>query len=184
MKKQLLLILLLTAGTKLIAQPWMPTGNTPVKYLDIVAGYQNAGAHEKEEEEERKEDGAIEEEEGYQFDRWCWYWKQHLDANGYIVPGAKGSDEWQEYMRKNAGRNTAAKSTATDNWSFIGPKKSNGGYSGIGRVNVVAFDPIDSNTIYVGSAAGSSWKTTDGGNTWKSLYDNMLSLSVSDIKGQ
>ncbi|MBU0859442.1 MAG: hypothetical protein KJ667_05860, partial [Alphaproteobacteria bacterium] len=28
-------------------------------------------------------------DENYQFDRWCWYWKQHLDTAGYIVQNGK-----------------------------------------------------------------------------------------------
>jgi photosystem II stability/assembly factor-like uncharacterized protein len=46
----------------------------------------------------------------------------------------------------------------------------------------VAFDPADSNTFYIGSPAGSTWKTTDGGNTWASLYDFLPTLGVADIK--
>src|ERR1019366_9421851 len=78
---------------------------------------------------------------------------------------------------------TGARTTAIpSNWVFQGPDMCDHGYSGIGRINVVAFDPVDSNTFYVGSAAGSTWKTTDGGITWNSLYDHLPTLGVSDIK--
>jgi photosystem II stability/assembly factor-like uncharacterized protein len=179
MRKIFFLILLIIAGSPAFAQPWMPSHNGPVKYLDVVAAYQRKedAGHDK---EEPKDGYSVEEDEDYQFDRWCWYWKQHLDSAGYIVGVGKTNLEWQKF--KATSNNVASKTTAADSWNFVGPDKCGGGYSGLGRINVVTFDPVDSNVLYVGSAGGSAWKTTDGGNTWKSLYDDMVTLSVTDIR--
>jgi len=182
-KKLLLLTVCSLLCTILKAQPWMPTGNPgPVKFSDIVAAYPKHSG--KDDNEDQAKHGKVQKEgENYLFDRWAWYWRQHLDSNGYIVPPTKTLTEWQKYV-DNVRQNKVTSRTMSlpSNWLFQGPNQSAGGYAGLGRINVVAFDPVDSNTFYIGSAAGSTWKTTDGGNTWASLYDNLPTLGVSDIK--
>lgn len=184
MKKTCLSLLALSTAICVSAQSWTPANTERKKFLEIVK------EHEEHEEEEREAKGkrtpssfeVVEEDEEYQFDRWKWYWKQHLDADGYIVKSWQTAKAWQDYEKQARPAGTAAKATATDNWSFVGPNKTSSGYNGMGRINVVAFDPVDSNTFYVGSATGSTWKTTNGGTTWAPLYDNIVSMSVADIK--
>ncbi|MFN5459227.1 MAG: T9SS type A sorting domain-containing protein [Bacteroidota bacterium] len=53
--------------------------------------------------------------------------------------------------------------------------------NGIGRVNCVAFDPVSNNTFYVGVAQGGLWKTTDNGQTYIPLTDNLPITRISDI---
>jgi hypothetical protein len=180
MRRTFSLFLLLLINNAAFSQPWMPKGKGPVKFADVVAAYERQ-EHESHELETEDEHGkVVEEDENYQFDRWCWYWKQHLDTAGYIVQNGTAITEWNNYRNSLVG--VAGKTTSAANWIFQGPDHSNGGYSGLGRINVVAFDPVDSNTIYAGSAAGSTWKSTDGGASWVCLYDNIVTLSVSDIK--
>lgn len=179
MKNALSLLALLVASTLSNAQPWLNGLSKPMKYLDAVNNYQRKSDKKSIMLRDVKNEEVVVEDEDYQFDRWCWYWKQHLDSAGYLVGGGKTIREWEQYAGKN---NTAAKTTATANWVFQGPSQTTSGYNGLGRLNVVAFDPVDSNTLYVGSASGSTWKTTNGGTTWKCLYDNMATLSVNDIR--
>ena len=53
--------------------------------------------------------------------------------------------------------------------------------AGHGRVNMVAVDPNDANTIYVGAPAGGIWKSTDGGQNWVVLNDQLGVIGVSSI---
>ncbi len=186
MKKLFLLTAFTLLCNLLHAQPWVPSGTGPIKFSDIVAAYpKHSGKEDNEDEDKdaRHHGKVIKEGKDYLFDRWAWYWRQHLDTNGYIVPAMKNLTEWQKYQEVHHSGNAAAKTTSfPSNWVFQGPAQSLGGYAGIGRINTVAFDPVDSNTFYVGSAAGSTWKTTDGGNTWNSLYNNLPTLGVADIK--
>jgi hypothetical protein len=76
----------------------------------------------------------------------------------------------------------------TENWEFIGPQDLNVPYrtyyglrSNNGRVNAVAFDPIDSDTLYIGAPQGGVWKTTDGGINWTPLSDTWPNLGVSAL---
>ena len=50
-----------------------------------------------------------------------------------------------------------------------------------GRVSAVAGVPGDPNTFYVGAAGGGMWKTTDGGITWRAIWDNMPTASIGAI---
>lgn len=162
------------------AQPWMPQGtNGPVKLQDIITAYQN-NPHTADVDDD--EDGPVKENRNYQFDRWKWYWQNHTDSNGYLVSPVKTWEEWQAYLQRENSVSKLTHTTGTKaQWTFQGPSSSQGGYHGIGRINTVAFHPTDSNTLWIGSAGGGAWKTTDNGNTWTSVAANMPVLGVSSI---
>src|SRR5262249_223515 len=75
------------------------------------------------------------------------------------------------------------------NWSEIGPApvsvgQTAGGQPITGRISSVAVDPADPNTIYVGSAGGGVWKTTNGGATnpnWQPLTNSEASPYIGAI---
>lgn len=125
-----------------------------------------------------------------------WYLKRRRDDKGKI--------DWSSYGREIAHR--AAMPTGRigrqvtvpgvlrpnlveGNWSFIGPQDFTGSsgrtYFGVGdnagRINAVAYDPTDENTIYIGAASGGVWKTTNGGTSWTPLTDGWPMLQVSSI---
>lgn len=60
-------------------------------------------------------------------------------------------------------------------WAFAGP--SNAG----GRITSLGIHPSDAQTIYIGSAAGGVFKTTDGGILWTPIFDKSSSLSIGDL---
>ncbi len=118
----------------------------------------------------------------------------------YPVPGAGGgedrNDDW--YRRRALPKNDIDPSYYTNaleqarkipvyrrggktspqasmNWQCVGPYKIGG------RVTSIATHPTDSNTFYVGAAAGGVWKTSDHGNTWQALTDTFPMLSVGCI---
>ncbi len=182
MKKLLFFAFIALGGTVANAQPWMPAKtDRPIKYADALAMYRNSPYFIDEDE---KGKGGKEENESkdHLFQRWNYYWMRHLDQDGYMVPPVVGLMEWQKYMAAEGRRSGARTTSIPSNWVFQGPDTSFHQYSGIGRINMVAFDPVDSNTVYVGSAAGSTWKTSDGGHSWTSLYNNLPTLGVADIK--
>ena len=51
----------------------------------------------------------------------------------------------------------------------------------MGRVDDIAGTEKDPLLLYVGFATGGLWKSTDGGNHWKSQFDNMANESVGAI---
>ena len=50
-----------------------------------------------------------------------------------------------------------------------------------GRISDVEGVPGDANVVYVASASGGLWKTTNGGITWKPILERQGTLSLVDI---
>lgn len=74
------------------------------------------------------------------------------------------------------------------NWFPIGPADlSNGQTYGDGRVNVsgrasvIAANPANSNDVWLGTAAGGVWHSTNGGVSWLPMSDNEASLSIGAL---
>ncbi len=67
--------------------------------------------------------------------------------------------------------------TATSNllWRSIGPANMGG------RVADVEGVPGNPNIVYVGTGSGGIFKTTDGGITWKPIFDRQSTISVGDM---
>lgn len=59
-------------------------------------------------------------------------------------------------------------------WRLIGPHRG-------GRVSAVAGIPGDPATFYVGTPGGGVWKTTDGGQVWKPIFDDIHVASIGAI---
>ncbi|MFO0589624.1 MAG: hypothetical protein U0441_18950 [Polyangiaceae bacterium] len=48
-------------------------------------------------------------------------------------------------------------------------------------MTAIAVNPTDTLTIYVGTAVGGVWKSTDGGKTWTPMGDGAPSLAIGAI---
>jgi hypothetical protein len=64
-------------------------------------------------------------------------------------------------------------------WHPIGPSPINERDNG--RTNAVAVHPQNSQVAYIGAACGGVWKTTDGGASWRPLFDRQPSLEAAQI---
>ena len=60
-------------------------------------------------------------------------------------------------------------------WRSIGPANMGG------RIADVEGVPGDPNIVYVASASGGLWKTTNGGVTWKPIFERQGTMSLGDI---
>ena len=111
-----------------------------------------------------------------QFKRWEWFWETRVDPQTGEFPETTAWEEFEKYKSKFTG-------ILSDeaNWTGLGPYESPGGYAGLGRINCIAFHPLNNNIIYAGSPSGGLWKTSDGGSSWIPLTDNNQVLGVSDI---
>jgi hypothetical protein len=79
------------------------------------------------------------------------------------------------------------------NWTNLGPQpvtNSAGGTnfgnpSATGRVTAIAVDPTvtttSSQVIYLGAATGGVWKSTNGGASWNTIFDQNNSLAIGGI---
>jgi len=113
---------------------------------------------------------------GYKpFKRWENRWNLSLDKNGKIISNKEIWKNWEE-------KNQLSSRSINDisDWESVGPFTQES-KSGNGRVNVIAVDPNNSNTYYVGAPAGGIWKSTDAGTTWNPLSDDLPQIGVSGI---
>jgi hypothetical protein len=107
-----------------------------------------------------------------------WFWQRRAWPNRTIDPEAYPSALAQAarmptYSQLVQQRGETPLSTFA--WQPIGP------YSIDGRASAIATDPTDSNTFYIGAAAGGLWKTTDHGTNWHCITDTFGSLSIGCI---
>lgn len=66
-------------------------------------------------------------------------------------------------------------------WAPIGPSPiTDGTQQNNGMVTAIAVNPNDGNVIYIGTAEGGVWKTIDGGDNWRSLFDRQPSLGIGE----
>ncbi len=185
MKRISLIPVLFSLCIPAIAQEIPQSSTGPLKFSDVVNQYETLHPQEKEQHLQQKstlKGQAINEDDDkdLEFARWEWYWSQHLDTNGYMVSPLKNWKEWEKVQKNKPAQKTTAASNA--DWKFAGPDSTGGDGDGVGRINVVAFDPVDSNTYWIGSPGGGAWKTINNGASWVSMTDQLPLLSVSDIK--
>jgi len=57
---------------------------------------------------------------------------------------------------------------------FVGPRVGN-------RISAVAGIPGDASTYYAGAASGGVWKSTDGGNNWKPIFDKEPAAAIGAL---
>jgi photosystem II stability/assembly factor-like uncharacterized protein len=163
-------ILLISLSSTTQAQPWMQklaNSNPSFEEIrDAFYDYWNGRT--------------IGKGKGYkQFKRWEWFMQNRLMPDGKLPPSDLTVKNWDLYRQSHP--EVAQKTSSAANWTFTGPSSSAGGYSGIGRLNCIAFHPTNANTFWVGSPAGGLWKTTNGGSSWTTVTDNLPVLGVSDI---
>ncbi len=85
----------------------------------------------------------------------------------------------QERARAGRGDAAAAVSTPVTAETFTGLRaRSIGPAMTSGRVMAIAVHPANPGIIYIGTASGGLWKTTNGGATWQPLMDREASYSI------
>ena len=83
---------------------------------------------------------------------------------------------------------SAAQVAMTTLWTEIGPNPIPNGQvvtgpstAASGRTIAIAVHPTNPNLVYVGTAQGGLYRSSNGGTTWTSLMDNALSLAIGTI---
>lgn len=113
------------------------------------------------------------------YKRWAYYWESRVDSRGNFPPADIKKKEWENYTRSVRKSIDGSRAGA---WTSLGPNSTAGGYAGTGRVSAVAFHPSDANTIFIGTPGGGLWRSTNNGDSWTPLTDNILShLGISGI---
>ena len=98
------------------------------------------------------------------FKRYEWDMIQRGWPDGNVPAGAY----WEAFQQRTRMR----RHTLDDPWVNLGP------YNHGGRARVLRWDPRDLNIMYAGSVSGGIFKSTDAGNSWNPLTDNLPNLAV------
>jgi photosystem II stability/assembly factor-like uncharacterized protein len=127
-----------------------------------------------------EEESAEDENEHKKFSRWEFFAKRQLDENGNFPSNEILLNNWE--AKKQLKISSALKSTNIGNWTSLNPSVIPiGGPKGTGRIHKVYIEPWNTNNIWACSSTGGLWKSTDAGNSWQALTDNLPTLGTSSI---
>lgn len=107
----------------------------------------------------------------YPYYRMKWFYEQRANQSGE-VPFLK---RWNAYQQSRVNQLETESTLPVPQWINLGPT-NNGG-----RMISHAFDPVDPEIVWVGSAAGGLWKTTDGGDSWQPMTDYLPSIAIGAV---
>ncbi len=123
--------------------------------------------------------------QGYKpFKRWEYFWKYRVDENGKFPDAFKSYKSYLNFLKKKNKDNFLSEK---GEWKEVGPNviptnKLSYSSSGVGRINVVRINPNNNNEIWVGSANGGVWKSSNKGTSWRKMgWTDIMSIGVSDI---
>lgn len=175
MKKLLLPVLALVIFSAANAQD---AKNTNRNFYEIrkkfLAEYEQLEKQKKVEKEEKDGDGLMQ-----QFRRWEYIAQGRLLPGGYLPTEDMNWKAWEEYQSTHADQFALVPQRTV--WTQVGASVVPSLGGGAGRVNVIRFDPLSTDIMYIGTAGGGVWKTTDGGTTWKPIGDQYPVTSIADI---
>ena len=100
--------------------------------------------------------------------------------------------ERQERALREAVNGSGAGTSSPDvlpTWVELGPRPLPNGDTqqpGVktavsGRATAVVVDPSNANNVYLGTAQGGVWRSTDGGNSWTPIFDSAQSLAIGSL---
>lgn len=121
--------------------------------------------------------GAFRDGDFVKYQRWQAYWKNHLNSDGTLGDPTKINKSQTRGVR---GAECGDSQILVD-WTNVNYNGNMGLQIDQGRTNSIAFHPSDANTYYVGAAFGGLWKTTDGGESYINLNDNLPLAAVAGI---
>jgi Peptidase family C25. len=110
-----------------------------------------------------------------------------LETGKTFDPAWRGVAIRQMEQQERAMQNSPSVSGTT--WTELGPAPIPNGQTQqspttaatTGRATMLVIDPTNSNKIYMGTAQGGVWRSTDGGTTWKAIFDAADTLAIGAI---
>src|SRR5579885_3574007 len=115
-----------------------------------------------------------------------WFYSQRSYGLGYIPENALANAVAQRdtaARRHYQKQDTVGAAASAAQWVSLGPSVINSPARGqvSGRLTSIAIDPINPANVYVASAGGGVWKSSNKGNGWIPLTDNLPSLASGAV---
>lgn len=184
-----ILFVLMLFIQKLNAQPWMDKiskGNT--NFYDIQNAFYDYYKNVKEKTDSAKEAKEMDGELA-KFKRWEWFMEPRVYPSGDIMLPSKNWEEFQKYLNANPQLNqketkriNSTAESLSGNWTSLGPFTNSSFFlGGVGRVDFIRFNPVNSNIIWAGAPSGGLWKSTDGGISWSTNSDLLTVIGCADL---
>ncbi len=153
-----------------------------IKELELLQYKEDVKFHELRDALQKQWKGVPEDERrGWkQFKRWEWFWSTRVKRDGSFPNPMNIYKDVRKFQQQDNIQNN----TLDYKWEQMGPFKAppGGQSSGIGRINIIRFNPLDTNEIWAGAASGGLWKSTDNGKYWQTFdFTQYMSLGISDI---
>ncbi|MGH2554022.1 MAG: WD40/YVTN/BNR-like repeat-containing protein, partial [Chitinophagaceae bacterium] len=129
-------------------------------------------------EQVKEYDDEEEEESGADKQLAMWF-----QSKGYPNPvnlNDKYQAAWQQYLELKKKRTKFDSKIEAANWASLGQSYNSGTPIG-GRILCLTIDPNNANNLWVGSASGGIWKSTNQGTSWTPVVTNMNVLAVTSI---
>ncbi len=186
MKLRLFIVIFLISHFS-FSQPWMKKFENIDKqpnFFEIQEAFEEYAEGKEKVAKEGREITDFESLEreipGYeQYKRWEYFYESRVDENGeFPNPMAM----WNAFHAMNQNKNSQTDTSNHGNWQLIGPTFGIPNDGGMGRINVIEFDPQNPEIMWVGAPAGGLWKSINGGNTWlPTTTDKLPVIGISDI---
>ncbi|MBR9914541.1 MAG: T9SS type A sorting domain-containing protein [Algicola sp.] len=121
---------------------------------------------------------------GYKpYKRWEYQALNNMDENGMLKSPEFYYNELARY-NSYLNQNFEASRTTVGTWEQLGPTSWNatsGWNPGVGRITSIAVEESNPLHIIAGADTGGVWRSTDGGQTWTVLTDDLSNLNVSSL---
>lgn len=151
-------------------------------YVDLIkSGETSLSKIEQEAEQYFKKVGTDGNEYKF-YQRWLYIAKMEANENELLTPNGEYVKELQRFEHARNFQTLSNHVTQTAPWEELGPsyKNASSGWNpGVGRITSMAFE--NTSHFIVGSPTGGVWKTTDGGQNWTCLTDNLSNIDVYSL---
>jgi hypothetical protein len=119
------------------------------------------------------------------FKRWEWFYENRVYPHGIMPDENINFLEW-ERLQKHLSSSSHKSQRGNANWSSLSPNQvplpnDELNITGSGRINCIEFHPTNPNILWIGASQGGVWKTTDNGQSWVCLTDDLPLKRISDI---
>ncbi len=105
--------------------------------------------------------------------------KSEFQINKAVNFSEREQYRWNVFQESNLNYLSLSEKQLVSEWINLGPNTID---LHSGRMTCHAFDPVNPDILWAGSAMGGIWRTTNGGELWEPMTDELPSMIISDLE--